>query len=162
MDWPHPWRHKLRRPTAFQRPSVPSVANTSYIIPLSYPTIQSSDALAKRLLLISCLILVLSLSFTLAPVIRLFALLGQFTPVARTAFIRSRSLSTNVMGYPTPPPAPQFTHTAKEIRSVAERIIEKSRKVQDDIVKDITPEKATFDNVILPMALDENLMVSFN
>ena len=36
------------------------------------------------------------------------------------------------------------------------KIIDRSRKVQDKIVADVTPEQAVFDNVMLPMIYDDN------
>jgi hypothetical protein len=119
-------------------------------------------ALAKPFALlayISFFVLLLSLSFTLAPVARLFTVLRQLTPIsARNAFFRSRLLSTTAMTYPTPAPAPQFTHTPESILSATRRLIDSSRAVQDGIAKDVTPETATFDSVVELLARDENVM----
>ena len=60
--------------------------------------------------------------------------------------------------YQKPPQAPPlFTATATSLVEDAKIICEKSRSVIDKIVKDVTPETATFANVILPMAEDEDL-----
>jgi metallopeptidase MepB len=56
----------------------------------------------------------------------------------------------------TPPqPAPDFTHTPESIISATKRLIEQSKKLEDSIAKEITPETATFGNVLQPMANDE-------
>ncbi|KAI9888207.1 MAG: hypothetical protein M1814_001092 [Vezdaea aestivalis] len=58
-----------------------------------------------------------------------------------------------------PPQAPpKFTATPKSIKEATDVLLQKSRKVQDDIVKGVTLNGATFDNVLLPMAYDENSM----
>jgi hypothetical protein len=102
-------------------------------------------------------VLFFSLILTLLPVARFFTLAGRgrLSPVA---FYRSRLLSTTAMGYPTPPPAPQFTHTPESILSTTHRLIDSSRTVQDSLAKDVTPETATYDNVVEILARDENAM----
>jgi metallopeptidase MepB len=62
------------------------------------------------------------------------------------------------MGYPRPPPAPRFTHTPESILSTTHRLIASSRAIQDSIAKDVTPETATYDNVVEILARDENAM----
>lgn len=58
-----------------------------------------------------------------------------------------------------PPQAPPlFTGTVPTIIEDTKRLIELSRRVQDDIVASVEPDGATFDNVMKPMATDENLM----
>ena len=58
-----------------------------------------------------------------------------------------------------PPQAPpSFTATPQSLKESTEKFIEKSRKVQDKIAKEVTADTATFDTVILPMAVDENEM----
>jgi metallopeptidase MepB len=60
-------------------------------------------------------------------------------------------------GFRTPPQAPPlFTGTASSIIKDTKRLIELSRSVQDQIVANVKPEDATFENVVLPMANDEN------
>ena len=62
-------------------------------------------------------------------------------------------------GFRTPPQAPPlFTGTKTSIVEDAERLIELSRAVQDRIVANVSPEDATFENVMLPSANDENNM----
>lgn len=56
-----------------------------------------------------------------------------------------------------PPQAPPlFTATAQSILDDTKRLIDTSRKVQDDVVKHVQPESAMFANVVLPMARDQN------
>jgi len=62
------------------------------------------------------------------------------------------------MSHPTPPPAPKFTHTPESVISNTKRIIESSRTLQDKIAKEVTPDNATFDSVLEPLAIDENQM----
>ncbi|KAF7125365.1 hypothetical protein CNMCM5793_001543 [Aspergillus hiratsukae] len=58
-----------------------------------------------------------------------------------------------------PPQAPPlFTATAQSIVDDAKRLIETSRKVQDNVVANVKPESATFDSVLKPLAQDENTM----
>ncbi|KAJ9192768.1 hypothetical protein DTO164E3_8227 [Paecilomyces variotii] len=58
-----------------------------------------------------------------------------------------------------PPQAPPvFTATPKSIIEDTNRLIESSRKVQDSLVANIKPESATFANVLIPLAQDENVM----
>lgn len=62
-------------------------------------------------------------------------------------------------GFKTPPQAPPlFTGTATSIIKDTKRLIELSRAVQDKIVANVKPEDATFENVMLPTANDENKM----
>lgn len=62
-------------------------------------------------------------------------------------------------GFRTPPQAPPlFTGTKTSIIEDAKRFIELSRAVQDKIVANVKPEDATFENVMLPTANDENKM----
>lgn len=56
-----------------------------------------------------------------------------------------------------PPQAPPvFTATPSSLIEDTKRIIDKYRGVQDKIVANIKPTDATFQNVMLPMAVDEN------
>lgn len=58
-----------------------------------------------------------------------------------------------------PPQAPPiFTATAQSIVDDAKRLIESSRKVQDDVVEKVSPESASFASVMKPLAQDENIM----
>ncbi|KAL1987257.1 hypothetical protein VTN96DRAFT_4285 [Rasamsonia emersonii] len=59
----------------------------------------------------------------------------------------------------TPPqPPPLFTATPTSIVEDTKRLIERSRKVQDQVAASVQPEAATFANVLLPLAHDENQM----
>ena len=59
----------------------------------------------------------------------------------------------------TPPQAPPvFTGTPSSIIEDTKRLIDKSRGLQDKIVAEIQPDDATFEDVLLPMAQDENQM----
>ena len=56
-----------------------------------------------------------------------------------------------------PPQAPPlFTGTPDSVIEDTKRIIEKSRGVEDKIVAEVKPEDASFENIMLPMAVDEN------
>ncbi|GES64018.1 metallopeptidase MepB [Aspergillus terreus] len=58
-----------------------------------------------------------------------------------------------------PPQAPPvFTATAQSIVDDAKRLIETSRKVQDDVVASVKPDTASFASVLKPLAQDENVM----
>ena len=57
-----------------------------------------------------------------------------------------------------PPQAPpSFIATPASLVDDAKSICDRTRKLLDNIVAKVTPETATFENVILPMAEDENL-----
>lgn len=59
--------------------------------------------------------------------------------------------------YQKPPQAPPlFTATASSLVEDAKKICEHSRSILDTIAKEITPETATFQNVLAPMIEDEN------
>ncbi|KAF1960807.1 zincin [Byssothecium circinans] len=61
--------------------------------------------------------------------------------------------------YRKPPQLPpKFTATPSSLIEDTKRLIERSRSVQDSIVRDITADKATFENAILPVARDDNKM----
>lgn len=59
--------------------------------------------------------------------------------------------------YQKPPQAPPvFTATESSLIDDAKSICERTRKLLDKIVADVTLETATFQNVVFPMAEDEN------
>ncbi|KAL2061547.1 hypothetical protein VTL71DRAFT_6924 [Oculimacula yallundae] len=59
--------------------------------------------------------------------------------------------------YRSPPQAPPlFTATASSLVSDARALCEKTRSLYDTIVANVKPEDATFENVVLPMAQDED------
>ncbi|EPE25800.1 Metalloproteases (zincins), catalytic [Glarea lozoyensis ATCC 20868] len=59
--------------------------------------------------------------------------------------------------YLKPPQAPPlFTATATSLVKDAQALCDRTRAMLDKIAKDVTPESATFANVVLPMAEDEN------
>ena len=61
--------------------------------------------------------------------------------------------------FKTPPQAPPlFTGTPKSIVEDTKRLVDKSRKVQDKVVAQVKSSDASFENVMLPMAYDENTM----
>ena len=58
-----------------------------------------------------------------------------------------------------PPQAPPlFTHTPESLIQATDRLLERSKALQDKIVKEVTPETAEFNNVELPFAHDENTL----
>ncbi|KAI9678247.1 MAG: hypothetical protein M1817_006192 [Caeruleum heppii] len=58
-----------------------------------------------------------------------------------------------------PPQAPpKFTATPSTLIAEAKALIDRSRKVQDKIVAEVRAETASFDNVLLPLAYDDNAM----
>ncbi|KAF2113429.1 thimet oligopeptidase [Lophiotrema nucula] len=61
--------------------------------------------------------------------------------------------------YRKPPQLPPtFTATPESLITDTQRLIDRSRDVQDSIVKNISPEKASFKDVLLPSAHDDNKM----
>ncbi|PQE21351.1 Peptidase family M3 protein [Rutstroemia sp. NJR-2017a BBW] len=60
--------------------------------------------------------------------------------------------------YQKPPQAPPlFTHTESQIIDEAKQLCDKYRSVLDDIVANVKPESATFENVILPAIHQEDV-----
>ncbi|KAI9851075.1 MAG: hypothetical protein M1838_004507 [Thelocarpon superellum] len=58
-----------------------------------------------------------------------------------------------------PPQAPpKFIATPSSLIDDTKQLIQGSRAVQDGVVANVTPENATFDNVLRPLARDENEM----
>ncbi|GAB7362923.1 hypothetical protein MBLNU230_g3223t1 [Neophaeotheca triangularis] len=58
-----------------------------------------------------------------------------------------------------PPQAPPlFTHTPQSVLSETDKLLKQSKSLQDGIVSNNTPDSATFDSVLLPMARDDNKM----
>ena len=59
--------------------------------------------------------------------------------------------------YKSPPQAPPlFTGTKDSIVQDTKAMCDRTRKILDKIVADVPEEKATFDSIMAPMALDEN------
>ncbi|TVY12697.1 Saccharolysin [Lachnellula arida] len=59
--------------------------------------------------------------------------------------------------YQKPPQAPPlFTATTSSLVEDAKKLCETSRTLLNKIAAEVTPETATFENVVLPLALDEN------
>jgi metallopeptidase MepB len=60
-----------------------------------------------------------------------------------------------------PPQAPpNFNHNPATVMAGIRAILDKTRKIQDEIVSNIRPENANFNNVLLPLAEDENYTVA--
>jgi metallopeptidase MepB len=60
-------------------------------------------------------------------------------------------------GFQMPPQAPpNFNHNPTSVLNGIRAILDNTRKVQDEIVATVLPEDATFTNVLLPLAEDEN------
>lgn len=57
-----------------------------------------------------------------------------------------------------PQSPPLFTATAESILNDAKRLVETSRKIQDGIVANTSPDSASFASVLKPLAHDENVM----
>jgi metallopeptidase MepB len=73
-----------------------------------------------------------------------------------------RPLTNSTMApsqYKTPPQLPpKFTATKRSLVDDAKRLIDRSRSVQDAIVRDVKPENANFQNTLLQIARDDNKM----
>lgn len=60
--------------------------------------------------------------------------------------------------YQHPPQAPPcFTATPSSLIDDTNRIIRKSQQLQDGLVRDVAPEKATFENTVLKMAREDDV-----
>ncbi|KAJ5728922.1 Metallopeptidase MepB, partial [Penicillium malachiteum] len=66
-------------------------------------------------------------------------------------------MSSNKLQVPPQAP-PRFSDTQSSILSKAMDLIERSRKAKDELVAHVPLEDATFANVLLPLANDENLL----
>ncbi len=125
-----------------------------------------------RLLLIS-IVLFVPLAIILAPpsrfVGRISAITNQLKPFGgkapsslRPTYTSFRPLTTAAMApqaFKTPPQAPPtFTGTPQSIIDDTKRLIDQSRELQDKIVAEVKPKNAAFQDVLSPMAHDENTM----
>lgn len=112
-----------------------------------------------------------SLRFSSSPAFRLSSVLGHFRASQSTTTSPSswkhltdlrRLLTTSTMApqhLRRPPQAPPvFTATVQSILDDANRLINTSRKVQDDAVTSVRPESASFANVVQPMARNQDEM----
>jgi len=114
----------------------------------------------RRPLLLFIAVLALTLALpTLLPRLRVFvSQLSRTPPSFAVAPVRPITTST-IMGanFKKPPQAPPlFTHTPQSLLQDTERLLSQSKALQDKIVSDVTAESATFQNVELPFAHDEN------
>jgi len=96
---------------------------------------------------------------------RVSAIFKQLGPIGTKTGLRpsvsvSRPLTTVAMApqaFKKPPQAPPlFTGTSQSVIDDTKRIVEKSRSTEDKIVAAVKAQDATFENVMLPMAYDEN------
>jgi metallopeptidase MepB len=73
---------------------------------------------------------------------------------------RPRPIVTSDMAppqYKRPPQAPPvFNATPESLLEETKKLIARSKKVQDDLVENISPSEASFDNIVLPTARDDN------
>lgn len=112
------------------------------------------------------LLFFITIYFVLAPTRvapRLSALLGHLNPIKGASTVSSsRPLTTAAMApthYRNPPQAPPlFTATPLSLMEETQKLIDKSKALQDSLVKDIKQDQASFKNVIAPIAQDENEM----
>jgi metallopeptidase MepB len=125
-------------------------------------TVRKKQFSYKSLALLSLALVLLTVAFTRIAS-RLSLLTTHFTPLklpsglASTRNITSMSMAS--AKYQKPPQAPPlFTATTESLAKDTKRLLDQSRRISDQIVKDITPESANFHNVLLPMALDDNKM----
>ncbi|THX16098.1 metallopeptidase MepB [Aureobasidium pullulans] len=116
----------------------------------------------KTLFFLSLALVLVTVAFTRIAS-RLSLLTTHFTPLklpsglASTRNITSMSMAS--AKYQKPPQAPPlFTATTESLAKDTRRLLDQSRRIQDQIVKDVTSESANFHNVVLPMALDDNKM----
>jgi len=83
-------------------------------------------------------------------------------PGLRPTYSSTRPLTTAAMApqaFKTPPQAPPlFTGTPKSVVEDTKRLVDKSRSIQDKIVAEVKDKDASFKNIMLPMAYDENTM----
>jgi metallopeptidase MepB len=117
--------------------------------------------LSVSLFLFISLVLLVTLAPIKAPA-RLGALISQIRPVqtviASSTASPFRPISTSTMGaFKKPPQAPPvWTATPESLVKDTKEIIAKSKKISDDIVAQLSEKDATFKNILLPQAWDEN------
>ncbi|KAG9899436.1 hypothetical protein KCU94_g9069, partial [Aureobasidium melanogenum] len=116
----------------------------------------------RSLFFFSLALVLLTVAFTRIAS-RLSLLTTHFTPLKLpTGLASTRNITSMTMAsakYQKPPQAPPlFTATIGSLAKDTKRLLDQSRRIQDQIVNDITPESANFHNVVLPMALDDNKM----
>lgn len=80
-----------------------------------------------------------------------FSIPASYRPVTTSSMANAR--------YKKPPQAPPlFTHTPDSLLKDTKRILDRSKSLQDKVVKDVKLENADFQNVLLPFAHDDNEM----
>lgn len=93
---------------------------------------------------------------------RLNSIFNQIRPLKITpTWTSSRPITTSTMApqmFKKPPQAPPiFTATPKSVIEDTKKMLNDSKNVTDDIVAKVNAQHASFESVILPMALDENM-----
>ncbi|KAJ5320598.1 hypothetical protein N7508_000881 [Penicillium antarcticum] len=96
---------------------------------------------------------------TVAPLLRLrlSSVLGHLRTTTPVRLLTTSSMAPSHLRKPPQAP-PIFTATPQSVVADAERLIKSSRDIQDKLVAEIKPENATFDNVVRPLAQDDNVM----
>ncbi|KAH0562023.1 hypothetical protein GP486_003277 [Trichoglossum hirsutum] len=109
----------------------------------------------------------LSFSLVLAPPQRFFSRLssifGQIKPLIPkpqithlTTAAGPTATATMAPNKKPPQSPPRFTATPESLLQVTNKLIDRSRQVLDNIVAEVKSDSASFENVLLPMAYDEN------
>ncbi|PBP18423.1 peptidase family M3, partial [Diplocarpon rosae] len=119
---------------------------------------------SKLLITLLSLLIFFTIFFTLAPSrvgLRLSSLFAQIRPLVYNPKLSSfRPITNSTMApaqYRSPPQAPpHFTATATSLIADAKALCDKTRDLLDAIVANVTPEDATFENVVLPIAQGED------
>jgi metallopeptidase MepB len=84
-------------------------------------------------------------------------LLRQFVPFTTYRYLTSSDMAVDKLRKPPQAP-PVFTGTPTSIIDDTKHLIERSRKVYDQVVANVELDAATFANVLLPLAHVENAM----
>ena len=114
-----------------------------------------------RFLVLSIIVLTLAATLASSRVLsRLGSLASHFRFQSPHLKVLQRPLMTSNMvpdRYRNPPQAPPvFTIGAEQIVDETKKICDTTKSILDKVVADVSPEKATFDNVLEPILIDDN------
>ncbi|KFY43986.1 hypothetical protein V495_03676, partial [Pseudogymnoascus sp. VKM F-4514 (FW-929)] len=152
LGYPHTTYNTPRTPSALNPPQSSKVAPSSPF-----------RLFVLALVIFAGTLFILAPSFRLGP--RLSSIYSHLRPAATAATTRppwtaTAPITTSTMAptqYRTPPQAPPlFTATTASLVADAKKLCANSKSVMDNIVGSVKPEDAAFQNVVLPMAVDEN------
>nr|POE82460.1 saccharolysin [Quercus suber] len=160
----HAWNHSSLRSISAHDLDSTSVSWSALRMPVLAPRGTNSSPVRRPFLLLLASFVAVFVLMNLGP--RLKAIVQQITipkpPFSITTATTPayRPITTSSMAaadFRKPPQAPPlFTHTPEMLLKDAQQLINRDKTLTDEIVRQVLPEDATFKNVVLPIAREEN------